>query len=65
MCHVGSAVLLRHPVEHLAATRILKVRIDIRQRYTVGVEESLEQEVVLQRVEVSYLQAVSHHRAGG
>ena len=64
MCHMGSTILLRHPIEHLAAAGILEVGIDIRQRYTVGVQESLEQQVVLQRIEVGYLQAVRDHRTG-
>ena len=61
---MGSTVLLRHPIEHLAAAGILEVGIYIRQRYTVGVQESLEQQVVLQRIEVGYFQAVRDHRTG-
>ena len=62
--HLLHAVLLSHPVEHLATAVVVEVHVDIRERDTVRVEETLEQQVVLQRVEVCNFQAVRHHRAG-
>ena len=43
MCHACLAVLLCHPVQHLGATSIVEVGINIGERYTVGVEETLKQ----------------------
>ena len=37
------AVFAADVVKHFAASAILKIRIDIRKGYTVGVEETLEQ----------------------
>ena len=64
MRHLLHAVLLSHPVEHLATAVVVEVHVDIRERDTVRVEKTLEQQVVLQRVEVCDFQAVRHHRAG-
>ena len=62
MRHVRLAVFATHVVQHFAASAIFEVGIDIRQRDTVGVQESLEQQVVFERVEVGNLQAIRHHR---
>ena len=45
-------VLIFHPFQHLAAPVVVEVGIDIRERDTVGVEETLKQQVVLQRVDL-------------
>ena len=64
MGHVGGAVSLSHVVEHDFASVVVEVDIDIRERYTVGVQESFEKEIVLQGVDLRDSKAISHHRAG-
>ena len=58
------AVLLRHPVEHAAAAVVVEVDVDIGQRDAVRIEETLEQQVVGDRVDLRDAQAVGHGRAG-
>ena len=58
------AVLIHHPAEHLAATIIIEVGINIREVHTVGIEETLEQQVILQWVNLRDAQTVGHHRTG-
>ena len=62
MRHMRLAVLAADVIKHFAAAAILEVRIDIRQGYTVGVEETLKKEVVLERIQIGNLQTVSHYR---
>ncbi len=57
------AVLVHHPAKHLAAPVVVEVGVDIRQRDAVRIEEALEQQVVLQRVDLRDAKAVGHHRA--
>ena len=45
------AILVHNPLQHLSSAVVIEVGIDIRQRDTVGVEETFEQQVVLQRVQ--------------
>ena len=56
------AVLLFDILEHPVASIIVKVNIHIRHVDTVRVEESLEEEVVLDRVDIGDLEAVCHCR---
>ena len=64
MCAVLVAILLFHPLQHASASVVVEVSIDIGQGDTVGVEETLEQEVVLQRVELGDAQTVGHDASG-
>ena len=43
-------VLVLHPLQHAATAVIVEVGVYIGQGDTVGVQESLEQQVILQRV---------------
>ena len=63
--HVILPVFLRHPFEHLATTVVVEVDVDIRHRDTVRVEETLEQQVVLDRVDVRNAEAIGHDRSCG
>ena len=54
-------ILIHHPFQHLSASVVIKVGIDIRQRDTVRVQETLKQQVVFQRVYFRDTQTVSHH----
>ncbi len=62
--HIGCAVALGHVVEHILAAVVVEVDVDVGERYAVGVEEAFEQEIVFQRVDLCYSQAVCHYGAG-
>ena len=57
------AILVHHPAQHLASAVVVEVGIDIGEVHTVGVEETLEQQVVLERVYARNAQTVGHYRA--
>ena len=59
------SVLIHYPLQHLASSIVLEVGIDIRQRDTVGVQETLEQQVVFQRIQLGDSQAISYHTTSG
>ncbi len=65
MRHFLLAVFLRYPVEHAAAAVVVEVDIDIGQRDTVGVQESLEQQIVCNGVDLRDAQTVCHGRTCG
>ena len=58
-------VLVLYPLQHAASAIVVEVGIDIGQRDTVGVQETLEQQIVLQRVNLRNAQTVGHHASGG
>ena len=65
---LGNALLavLSHAVaQYVGAAVLIEVDVDIGQRDTLGVEETLEQQVVFQRVDIGDLQAVGDHRTRG
>ena len=64
MRHLVVSVLVLHPLEHLAASVVVEVGIDIGERDTVGVEKTFEQQVVLDRVDLGDAQAVGDNRSG-
>ena len=64
MCTVFNAVFLHHPLQYLATAFVVEVGVDIRQRDAVGVKETFEEEVILQRVNLGDAQTVGHHAAG-
>ena len=55
------AVFVLHPFKHLSAPVIVEVGIDIGQGDTVGVKETLEQEVVFQRVNLRYSETIGNN----
>ena len=59
------AILIHHPSKHLTSSVIIEVGVDIRKVHTVRVKETLKQQVVFQRVDPGYAQAISHHRSCG
>ena len=63
MCHLLSTIFLCHIIKYSRTSVIIKVGIDIGQRDTVGIQESLKQQVILQRVNLGDAQAVGHCRA--
>ena len=57
-------VLVGHVLDHAVAALDREVDVDVRHRDALGVEEALEQQLVLDRVDVGDLQAVGDDRAG-
>ena len=57
------AVLGGDIVDHLAAATIVEVDVEVGHGHTVGVEEALEDQPVLERVEVGDAHGVRHHGA--
>ncbi len=62
--HVLASVLARHVVDDLAAPALAEVDVDVGQRHALGIEEALEDEVVLDRIDVGDAQAVGDEAAG-
>jgi hypothetical protein len=50
--HVFAAILLRHVLDHLDAPPLAEIHVDVGQRHALGVEEALENQVVVQRIDV-------------
>ena len=61
--HLLRTILVSDPLQHLSASVVVEVGIYIGERYTVGVEETFEEEVVFDRVYLSDAQAVGHSTA--
>ncbi len=61
--HVLAAVLLGDVGDHLAATPFAEVDVDIWQRHAVGIQEPLEVQVEVQRIDVRDPKAVGHEAA--
>ena len=61
--HVVRAVALPHVVDHLAAPLVVEVAVDIGHGDALGVQEALEQQVVLQGVDLRDAQGVGHDGA--
>ena len=59
-----AAVQLLHVVDDAVAVGLAEVHVEVGHGHTLGVEETLEQQVVFQRVQVRDLEHVGHQRAG-
>ena len=57
------SVFVLNPFEHFAASVVIEVGIDIRERNTVGVKESFEKQVVLDWVNLGDAQAIGYNRS--
>jgi hypothetical protein len=62
---VVAAVALGRVADHLVAVARVEVHVDVGHRDAARVEEALEQQVVLDRVEIGDPQRVGHGTAGG
>ncbi len=62
---VLAAVLADDVLDHLAAAALAEVDVDIGHRHALGIEEALEDEIELERIDVGDLEAPRDHRAGG
>ena len=58
------AVLLGHIVDDLGAATIIEVDVEVGHGHTVRVEEALEEQTVLQRIEVGDAHRVGDHGTG-
>ena len=61
---LARAVLVRDVLDDLAAPALAEVDVDVGQRDALGVQEALEDEVVLDRIDVGDAQAVGDEAAG-
>ena len=65
ICETRSrAVLLRDVFDDAVAAVHAEVDVEVRHRHAFGIQESLEQQVVLQRIDVGDAEAVGHQRSG-
>ena len=64
VCHPFGPILVRHPTQHLPPTIIIEVGINIGQRDTVRIQETLEQQIIFDRVNPGNTQAVGNRRTG-
>ena len=58
-------VLLAHVLDHLLALVVGEVHVDIGHAHAFGVQEPLEQQIVLQRVDVRDPERIGHDAPGG
>ena len=58
------AVLLGRVADHVAATALVEVHVDVGHGDALGVEEPLEQQAVLHGIQLGDAQGVGDHRAG-
>ena len=61
--HALAPVLFRDVIDHPVAAVHAEVDVEIGHRDALGIQEALEQQVVLERIEVGNPQAVGHERA--
>ena len=64
MCHTVCSVFFRYPTQYFATTVIVEVGIDIGEGDTVRIQETFEQQVILNRVDLSDSQTVCNCRSG-
>ena len=62
---VLAPVLARDVLDHFSAPALAEVHVDVGQRHALGVEEALEDEVEVDRIDVGDAHAPRHQRAGG
>ena len=62
--HMVHPVFVLDILDDLVASVIVEINIDIRHRNTLRIEETLKEQVILDRVQIGDFQAVSHHRTG-
>ena len=65
MRYVIDTVMILYILDYAITSIIVEIHVDIRHGYSFRVKETLEQEVVLDRVQVGDTQAVSHCGTSG
>ena len=58
------AIFLSNPINHFTASVIIKIDVNIGQRNTVGIEKTLEQQIIFQRVNIGNFEAISNYQTG-
>jgi len=61
---VVAAVFLRDVIDDLTAAVHAEINVDVGHRHAFGIQEALEQQLVLQRIEVGDAQSVGNERTG-
>ena len=62
MRHLFLTILIRHPIQDSSSTIVIEIDINIRQGNTVGIQETFEQQVIGNRVNLCDTQAIGHRR---
>ena len=65
LCHMVITILAADIVHHFLAAGVSEVHVNIGHGHTLGVQETLEIEVIFHGVNVRDVQAVGHHASGG
>ena len=63
--NVIAAIFLRDVVDDFAAAVHAEIDIDIRHRNALGIEEALEEQFVLERIDIGDAERVGDERTGG
>ena len=63
LAHSILAVFGFHIVDHAVAVGLAKIDIEVGHRNAVWIQETLKQQLVLQRIQISDLQGIRHQRA--
>ena len=58
--HLIRPVFLCNPLQHPLTSVIIEVDVNIRQRDTIGIQKTLEQQIILHRVNIRDTQAIRH-----
>ena len=59
-----ATVFLLHVVDDAVAVRLAEVDVEVRHRDALGIEEALEQQLVLERIEPGDVERIGDQRAG-
>ena len=62
---VGLAVLLGHVLDHFLAAAAAEIHVDVGKADPFGIQEPLEEEVVLDGIDLGDAQAIGDHAPGG
>ena len=62
--HPVAAIFAADIVDHLIAPVLAEIDVEVRHRHALGVQEALEQQVELQRIEIGDGQCPGNHGAG-
>ncbi len=62
MCNLRFSIFFNHIIDHALASVIIKIDIYIRHRYPLGIQESLKQQIIFQRIDVGYTGAIGYNR---
>ena len=64
LCHIVSSIALRRVADHLVSISGVEVHVDVRHRDASGIQETFEQKVVFDRVEIGDPEGVGHRTTG-